>query len=192
MAKIDKTTKIINPNNVYVGKKVYIGKNCIIDPFVYIGENVYIGDNVTIQSGSIIKDNVYISNNCFIGGSNLIRSKVYLGENSVVGFQNEIKNTKIGLNTSISHKCFIGDAIIGDFVKIGCNCITANFNRNQFNLTKIGNNTKIGINCSLISPITIGENCFIAACSVLRKNLEDNKFFKTEYTETIKENRNIF
>lgn len=191
MKKINDNVNFLLKDTVVIDDNVEIKDNVVIYPSVYIGNNVYIGKNVTIQTGTIIKDNVYISDNCFIGSNCLIRNNVFLNKNVTIGFNCEVKHSKIDENSIISHKCFIGDALIGENVRIGCNVITANHNNNTFNKTVIKKNTKIGINCSLIAPIVIGENCFVAACSVLRQDLENNKFFKTKYEHVIYENKYV-
>lgn len=191
MKQIHTTTVFLSKSSTYIGTNVKIGKNCIIYPSVVIEDNVLIGDNVTIQSGTLIKSNVYIENNVFVGSVSLIRNNVWIKENAIIGFNCEIKSTVIGKKTVIAHKSYVGNAIIEDNVKIGCGLVIANFNGGKINWTKIKENTNIGINCSLIAPITIGKNCEIAACSILRKNLEDNMFFKTEYSEKVVENKKL-
>lgn len=186
-----KNIKIICPSSVYISKKSHIGNNVTIYNGVCIGDNVYIGDNVTIQTGSLLNNNVYVANNCFIGAYSVLRDKVILQEKVVVGFHCEIKNSKIYNNATIAHKNFIGDALIGENVQIGCGTVTANFNRGKYNKTIIGKNTKIGINCSLVAPITIGSNCVIAAASVLRQDLDDNSFYMSKYESVIKKNREV-
>lgn len=189
MKKIASSTTFYALSSTYIGDDVEVKENCTIFPGVYISDNVTIGNNVIIQSGTIIKNNVTIGDNCFIGSCCLIRDNVEVSNNSTIGFNCEIKKTKIGENSLIAHKCFIGDAIIEENVKIGCGTVTANFNRGDYQQTLIKKNTQIGINCSLVAPLTIGENCFIAAASILRHDLEDNKFFKIEYNEVIRENK---
>ena len=62
--KIDKTTSIIEPVNLY---GCNIGRNCFVGPFVEIQKNSVIGDNTKIQSHSFICELVTIGSNCFIG-----------------------------------------------------------------------------------------------------------------------------
>lgn len=188
---IDDSTTFLAKDSVYINNNVVIKKNCTIYPGVVIEDNVYIGNNVIIQSGTIIKSNVCIEDNVFIGSSCLIRNNCWIQQNSTIGFNCEIKASKIESNCLIAHKCFVGNAILKKGVKIGCGLVTANFNNNKFNTTFIGENTEVGINCSLIAPIRIGKNCFIAACSILRDDLLDNQFVKTQYINKIVNNKKI-
>jgi acetyltransferase-like isoleucine patch superfamily enzyme len=43
-----------------------------------------------------------------------------------------------------------------------------------FGRIKIGSNTYIGINSTILPGVTIGNNCVIGACSVVTKNIPDN------------------
>lgn len=181
----------IVPNHAFISENSLIGKNVTIFPSVYIGDNVKIGNNVTIQTGTIIKDNVVIDDNVFIGPFSLIRDNVKIGNNSKIGPHCELKETIICQNVNVAHKNFIGNCKIFDNVNIGCGSIIANYNNGKYNETIIGENTKIGINCSIIAPIIIGKNCFIAAASVLRQDIPDGSFFITKYESEIRPNKYI-
>jgi len=41
----------------------------------------------------------------------------------------------------------------------------------------MGENTKTGVNCSLMPGVLVGSNCLIWPGSVVFKNIEDNKSF---------------
>lgn len=38
----------------------------------------------------------------------------------------------------------------------------------------IGNNVRFGINCTVLKDVTIGDNCFIGACSLVTKDIPPN------------------
>ncbi|MFX5697273.1 hypothetical protein ABTE35_19525, partial [Acinetobacter baumannii] len=48
--------------NVFIGKEVRIGKNCIIHPNVTLLDYTVIGDNVVIQSVSVIGGDAFYYN----------------------------------------------------------------------------------------------------------------------------------
>ena len=68
----------------------------------------------------------------------------------------------INLNTTIGH-----DVIINEFVEI---CPGVNVSGN----VQIGKNTFVGTNATILPKIKIGENCIIAAGTVVTKNVADN------------------
>ena len=45
----------------------------------------------------------------------------------------------------------------------------------------MGENSKTGINCSLMPGVLIGSNCNIGPNSVVFENIEDNTTFYTEF-----------
>lgn len=160
--------------NFFIDKTSKLQENCTIYPGVVIEKNCKIGKNVTIQSGTIITNSVIIEDNCFIGPFSVLRDKTKISKNSLIGPHCEIVRSTIGENSKISHRAYVGDCLIGNKVFFGCGVVVANTNFEKRFKTKIGSNTKIGASSTLISPITIGENCFIAAGTILSKNIKSN------------------
>ena len=105
-----------------------------------------------------------------------MRNANFIGKRVKIGNFVELKNSYIGNNTKISHLAYIGDATIGTNTNIGAGTITCNYDGKKKNNTKIGNDVFIGSNCSLIAPINIANNCFVAAGSTISKNLLNEDF----------------
>ena len=164
----------IHDKNYFIDDTCVVSKKSKIYPGVVIEKNCKIGDNVTIQNSSLISNNVTIGNNCFIGPFSVIRENTVIKENVIVGPHCEITRSIIDEESKISHRTYIGDAKIGKSVFFGCGSVIANTNFKDRFKTKIGSQTKIGASTTLISPITIGKNCFVAAGTILSKNLKDN------------------
>ena len=170
---INKGVIIHKPESNYFSYNTMIEKGVIIEP------NVIIKNNVTIKSGSIIKSNSYlegvkINGNCTIGPFARIRPTTIIEKKSKIGNFVEVKNSKIGDNTSISHLSYIGDSKIGKNVNIGAGTITCNFDGKLKNRTIIKEGAFIGSNCSLIAPVVINKNDKIAAGSVINQNIPSN------------------
>jgi len=62
------------------------------------------------------------------------------------------------------------DVIFGDNVHID-QCVTIGGNGTAYGVPKIGNNVYIGAGAKLLGPITIGDECVIAANSVVLKDV---------------------
>jgi bifunctional UDP-N-acetylglucosamine pyrophosphorylase/glucosamine-1-phosphate N-acetyltransferase len=88
----------------------------------------------------------------------------------------EIKNSTIKQNTKISHLTYIGDATIGSNCNIGCGVVFCNYDGKNKHKTIIGDNVFVGSNVNLIAPITIDNNCFIAAGSTVTKSVSNDTF----------------
>jgi bifunctional UDP-N-acetylglucosamine pyrophosphorylase/glucosamine-1-phosphate N-acetyltransferase len=79
----------------------------------------------------------------------------------------EVKNSGIGEGAKSQHLAYLGDAEIGAGVNIGAGTITCNFDGEHKHETKIGAGAFVGSNSTLVAPIEIGEESYIAAGSVI-------------------------
>ena len=161
-AIIEKDT-IIYPGNVIEGNTV-IGENCIIYPNSRI-KNSRINENVEIQS-SVILDSE-IGENTTVGPFAYIRPDSIIGKNARIGDFVEIKKSTIGDNTKVSHLTYIGDAEVGTGCNFGCGTVVVNYDGKNKTKTKIGNNSFIGCNTNLVSPVEVEDNAYIAAGSTI-------------------------
>ncbi len=161
---------IIYPGTICFGKNE-IGSNCIIGPNTEL-ENVQIGDNVKIKH-SLISDSI-VGDNTTVGPFAHFRNHTVIGKNVRIGNFVEVKNTTFGNNSNAAHLAYIGDALIGSKVNMGCGTITVNYDGKNKHTTVIKDNAFIGCNSNLIAPITIGENAYIAAGSTINKNVPND------------------
>jgi len=174
--------KMTGPETIFFSEDTKIGKNVTINPYVVIGIKVKIGNNVTINSFSHL-ENCKIENKVDIGPYARIRPGTVLKEGSRIGNFVEVKKSIIGKNSKINHLSYIGDSEIGKSVNIGAGTITCNYDGIKKSKTKIKNNVFIGSNSSLIAPITINENSFIGAGSVITKNVRKKSLALTRGTQ---------
>ncbi|MDA0763499.1 MAG: bifunctional UDP-N-acetylglucosamine diphosphorylase/glucosamine-1-phosphate N-acetyltransferase GlmU [Proteobacteria bacterium] len=165
--------KLIAPETVFFNFDTKIGKDVIIHPNVIFGKNVNIEKSVEILSFSHIEDSV-IKEGSVIGPFARLRGKAIIGPMSRIGNFVEIKNSKLKEQVKINHLSYVGDSEIGKSTNIGAGTITCNYDGKQKNKTKIGSNSFIGSNSSLIAPIKIGDNVTLAAGSVFNKNVPSN------------------
>ena len=163
--------KMLGPETIYFSKDTRIGKNVVIEPYVVLGSKVRIGNNVTIKSFSHL-ENCRVENKVDIGPYARIRPGAILKEGVKIGNFVEIKKSIIGKKSKVSHLSYVGDSQIGKSVNIGAGTITCNYNGIKKNKTKIKNNVFIGSNSSLVAPITINENSYVGAGSVITKNVK--------------------
>lgn len=162
---------IIYPGNVLEGNTV-IGKGCILYPNSRINNSI-IGEGVDIQSSVILESE--IGNNTTVGPFAYIRPESIIGNNVRIGDFVEIKKSTIGNNTKVSHLTYVGDAEVGEGCNFGCGTVTVNYDGKNKNKTIIGNNSFIGCNTNLISPITVEDNTYIAAGSTITNNVKSGE-----------------
>lgn len=185
---MDNGVTLINPMNTYIGADVVIGKDTIIYPGNIIDGNTVIGENCVVYancriSDSIVDDDVVIESSVVlnsrigrkttVGPFAYIRPETIIGESVRVGDFVEIKKSTIGDNTKISHLTYVGDAEVGMGCNFGCGTVTVNYDGKSKNKTVIGDNSFIGCNTNLISPVCIDDNTYIAAGSTITEDVKE-------------------
>jgi bifunctional UDP-N-acetylglucosamine pyrophosphorylase/glucosamine-1-phosphate N-acetyltransferase len=163
---------VIYPNNNIIGNSI-IKKNTVLEPNNIITDSI-IGENCNIIS-SVIKESK-VGNGVNIGPFAYLRPKTEIGDNCKIGDFVEIKASVIGEGTKVPHLCYVGDAEVGKKCNIGCGAIFANYDGKNKNKTIVGNHCFVGSNCNLIAPLTIEDNCFIAAGTTVSRNVKNGKF----------------
>ncbi len=140
----------------------------IIDPqTTYIDTNVKIGNDTVIHPFTFIENDVRVGSNCQIGPFARLRSGTKIDDKVEIGNFTEISRSKVGSGTFMKHFSFVGDSSVGTNVNIGAGVVTANFDGQQKNSTKIADGAFIGSDAVLIAPAKIGKNAIIGAGSVV-------------------------
>lgn len=179
---------IIDPSSTYVDVDAVIGMDTILYPgtmiegHVVIGEDCIIGPNSRIVNSKIgngveIQNSVVLHssiNDCTkVGPFAYIRPDSEIGKNVKIGDFVEIKKSKIGDKTKVSHLTYIGDAMVGSGCNFGCGTVIVNYDGTNKYLTKIGDNAFVGCNCNLVAPVEVGNNAYLAAGSTITDNVPD-------------------
>ncbi len=179
---------LIDPEATYIDTDVEIGSDTVIFPQTQLLGNTRIGENCKIGPLSEIRDcqieddvviRQSILDQAFIGQQSNIGPFAYLRPGTKIGKQVkigdfvEIKNSTIGNGTKIPHLSYVGDAIVGQHVNIGCGAITANYDGINKHTTQIGDDVFIGSNVNLIAPVSIGNRAYVVAGSTITKNVAE-------------------
>ncbi|MFC1663859.1 bifunctional sugar-1-phosphate nucleotidylyltransferase/acetyltransferase [Patescibacteria group bacterium] len=174
-----------------IEKNVKISKNAVIEGKVYIGENA------RIFEGAAIKGPCYIGQECIVGNNTLIREYSNLERKTMIGALAEVTRSVFQEDVH-THSGYFGDSIFGKGCRIGAGTIIANvrIDKEEIHSTVkgekvgtgitsfgaiIGENSKIGVNCSLMPGKLIGSNSSIGPGSVVFENIEDNTTFYTKF-----------
>ncbi|MCD4740840.1 NDP-sugar synthase [archaeon] len=193
---LDALDKLLNR---YLGN--YIAKSAKIASSAKIEGKVFIGENTRIFENAVIKGPCYIGHNCVIGNNALVRNHSCLEEGVKIGANTEVKHSHLGKGTSI-HSGFVGDSVIGSNCKIGAGFVTGNRRIDRANIpvvvkekkidsgesflgTIIGNKTKIGIHCSTMPGVIIGNDCIIGPDTQVAKNVPSKTKYYTKFKEII-------
>ncbi|WP_286910224.1 bifunctional UDP-N-acetylglucosamine diphosphorylase/glucosamine-1-phosphate N-acetyltransferase GlmU [Clostridium sp. UBA1652] len=160
---------IIYPGNVLEGKSE-IGADCVLYPNSRIDSSI-IGNEVEIQSSVILQSK--IGDNTTVGPFAYVRPESNIGDKVRIGDFVEIKKSTIGNNTKVSHLTYIGDAEVGENCNFGCGTVVVNYDGKNKNKTIIGDNSFIGCNTNLVSPVEVKDNTYIAAGSTITKEVPE-------------------
>jgi bifunctional UDP-N-acetylglucosamine pyrophosphorylase/glucosamine-1-phosphate N-acetyltransferase len=146
-----------------------IGEECFIGAFTIIEDSI-VGNESNVHSHSVVQHTV-MGSNVHVGPFARLRQNVTLGNDVQIGNFVEIKTAVIGAETKMKHLAYIGDATIGKEVNIGAGSVTCNYDGVQKNVTVIEDGAFVGSNNTLIAPLTIGENSYTAAGSVVNRDV---------------------
>ncbi len=164
---------VINPYNVWIGRKADIMPGVIIDA---TKGPVVLDENVKIMANSVIIGPVYIGKNSTIK----VGAKIYEGTSigPVCKIGGEVEGTIFQAYTNKQHDGFLGHSYLGEWVNIGAGTNNSDLKNNyknvavhfypegnkidssnQFVGTFIGDHTKTGINSTINTGTIIGVGC---------------------------------
>ena len=83
----------------------------------------------------------------------------------------EVKKSRLGKNAKANHLAYIGDAVIGENSNIGAGTITCNYDGLNKSKTTLGAGVFIGSNCTLVAPLELGNESYVAAGSTITKSV---------------------
>ena len=194
---------IEDPENTYIAPNVTIGPDTIIKPGTHIYGETTIGIGNVLGPDTYL-ENVSVGNHNIIAYSHLVdtvvhnrttlgpflrtRGHVEIMDEAHIGNFNELKATKFGTKAKCAHLSYLGDAEIGEAVNVGCGTITANYDGINKHHTSIGENSFIGCGTTLVAPVTIEKDSFIAAGSTITENLEKGDFAIARARQVTKKN----
>jgi acetyltransferase-like isoleucine patch superfamily enzyme len=187
---IQSGTFLQNPNTVQLSYDTIFGKDVFVEANVYFSHNVIVGDNVRIKAFCHLED-VDIQNNAVVGPFARIRGGSVIGENVKIGNFVEVKKSILGKSTKAAHLTYIGDAEIGENVNFGAGSVICNYDGVYKHKTVIKDQTFIGSNTTIIAPITIGRESFVAAASCINKDVDDKTFSISRSVQVNKHNLKI-
>jgi bifunctional UDP-N-acetylglucosamine pyrophosphorylase/glucosamine-1-phosphate N-acetyltransferase len=178
---------IEKPETVTVDADVTIGMDTIVEPFAQILGHTVIGEHCRIGACSIIRDSA-LGNEVEIGAFTVVGTSVlergaqagpyarlrmgnHLAEGVHVGNFVELKQTRLGAGSKAMHLAYLGDSQIGAQVNVGAGTITCNYDGYRKHQTTIGDAAFVGSNSTLVAPVNIGEGAYLAAGSVVTRDV---------------------
>jgi bifunctional UDP-N-acetylglucosamine pyrophosphorylase/glucosamine-1-phosphate N-acetyltransferase len=179
-----------DPVSTHIEASVQIGRDTVILPGTFLRGATRIGADCVIGPSADLHDTVVadgarvehsvgrgaeVGEGATVGPYAFLRPGTVLGPDARVGAYCEVKNTRVGRGSKVPHLSYVGDAEIGEDVNLGAGTITANYDGQNKNRTTIGDGAFTGINTNLIAPVTIGEDAYTGAGSVVSKDVPPGK-----------------
>jgi len=178
---------VIDPATTYVDDTVTIGMDTVLHPNVSLAGRTVVGAQCVVSAGcqvtdTTIADGVLLKPYCVLAESTVetgaqlgpfchLRPLSHVGANAKIGNFVELKKSRIGRGSKVPHLSYVGDTQMGEGVNVGAGTITCNYDGAKKHETVIGDGVFVGTNSSLVAPLTIGEGAYVAAGSVITKNV---------------------
>jgi bifunctional UDP-N-acetylglucosamine pyrophosphorylase/glucosamine-1-phosphate N-acetyltransferase len=147
-----------------------------------VGAGAVVGPHTTaidseIGSGARIKmawlEQASVGERVSVGPFAYLRPGTVLREGAKIGTFVETKNSDIGPGAKIPHLSYIGDADVGEGSNLGAGTITANYDGRAKHRTKIGKRVRGGVDTSFVAPVTVGDDAYTAAGSVIVEDVPE-------------------
>ena len=81
------------------------------------------------------------------------------------------RRAEIGAGAKVPHLSYIGDADVGEGTNIGAGNITANYDGRAKHRTTIGANVKTSVDTAFVAPVTVGDDAYTGAGSVITEDV---------------------
>ncbi len=172
-----------DPDSVLIGPDVELGIDVDIGPRVILMGTTRLDDGVTVGPGSVLVDSevkgsavihaysllqqAVVGPRASVGPFARLRPGTEVGEDAHVGNFVELKKTRLGKGSKANHLAYLGDADIGAAVNVGAGTITCNYDGVSKHVTTIEDGVFVGSNATLVAPVVLGTEAYIAAGSVV-------------------------
>jgi bifunctional UDP-N-acetylglucosamine pyrophosphorylase/glucosamine-1-phosphate N-acetyltransferase len=167
---------IVDPASTWIEPGVTIDPDATVHPFTVLRGSTRIAAGAEIGPHVVAID-AEVGPEATVGPFCYLRPGTVLGPRSKSGTFVELKKTTIGEGTKVPHLSYIGDAEIGQETNIGAGTITANFPHRvgqPKGKTTIGDNVRVAVDTMFVAPVTVGDDAWTAAGSVITDDVPDN------------------
>ena len=181
---------IVDPATTWIEPTVEIAADALIEPFTVlkgatrIEARAHVGPHVVAADACVGED-------ALVGPFCYLRPGTVLEAGAKAGTFVEIKNSHVGARTKVPHLSYLGDADVGEDTNIGAGAITVNLEHGRpgKNRTTIGSNVRTGVDNAFVAPVTIGDDAWTAAGSVITDDVPPNALAIARSKQVNKEGR---
>ena len=160
---------IVDPSSTWIEADVEIEADATIHPFTVLRGATKVAAGADVGPHVVAID-AEIGPGVSVGPFAYLRAGTVLAEGAKAGTFVELKQARIGARSKVPHLSYIGDAEIGEDTNIAAGNITANFPHEKGKAkgtTRIGSNVRTGVDNTFDAPVSVGDDAWIAAGSVI-------------------------
>ena len=182
---------IVDPASTWIEPTVELEADCVVHPFTVLRGATRVEGGAEIGPHAVAVDAV-VGAGALVGPFCYLRPGTVLEAKAKAGTFVEIKNSHIGARTKVPHLSYIGDADIGDDTNIAASNVTVNFPHQPGRAkgrTTIGRNVRTGVDNAFVAPVTIGDDAWIGAGSVITEDVPPNALAIARPRQVTKEGR---
>jgi bifunctional UDP-N-acetylglucosamine pyrophosphorylase/glucosamine-1-phosphate N-acetyltransferase len=164
---------IVDPPTTWIDPSVTIEPDATIEPFTLLRGKTTVGADAVVGPHVVAVDSA-IGAGALVGPFCYLRPGTILEARSKAGTFVEIKNSRIGERTKVPHLSYLGDAEVGEDTNIAAGNITVNYPHEPGQgkgRTTIGRNVRTGVDNAFVAPVTVGDDAWIAAGSVITEDV---------------------
>jgi bifunctional UDP-N-acetylglucosamine pyrophosphorylase/glucosamine-1-phosphate N-acetyltransferase len=164
---------IVDPATTWIDPSVELEPDATIHPFTVLRGLTQVAGGAEIGPHVVAID-AQIGPGVLVGPFCYLRPGTALEANAKAGTFVEIKNSRVGPRTKVPHLSYIGDAEIGEGTNIAAGNITVNYPHERGkpkSRTTIGDNVRTGVQNAFVAPVEIGDGAWVAAGSVITKDV---------------------
>jgi bifunctional UDP-N-acetylglucosamine pyrophosphorylase/glucosamine-1-phosphate N-acetyltransferase len=164
---------IVDPQTTWIDPTVELEPDVTIHPFTVLRGATRVRRGAEIHAHTVAVD-AEIGEGANVGPFCYLRPGSVLGEGTKAGTFVEIKNSRVGAGAKVPHLSYIGDAEIGEGANVAAGNITANFPHRPGQpkaRTTIGRDVRTGIHNGFVAPVTVGDEAWIAAGSIITNDV---------------------
>jgi bifunctional UDP-N-acetylglucosamine pyrophosphorylase / glucosamine-1-phosphate N-acetyltransferase len=164
---------IVDPATTWIDADVAIEADAVIQPFSVLSGSTRVAAGAEIGPHAVVAD-AQVGAGAMVGPFCYLRPGTVLEARAKAGTFVEIKNSHIGEGAKVPHLSYIGDADVGEGTNIAAGAITANYRPELGGgkrRTTFGRNVHTGSDNVFVAPVTLGDNAWVAAGSVVTKDV---------------------
>ena len=176
-----------DPAATYLHADVTIGQDTELLPGTHLAAGTVVGSGCTIgpdttliacrigDGATVVRSHCQgadVGTGAKVGPFTHLRPGAEIGAHAEVGAFVEVKKAVVGAGAKAHHLAYLGDAVVGAGANVGAGVITANYDGMHKSATRIGAQSFVGSNSTLVAPVAIADGAYVAAGSVVTDDVD--------------------